>query len=77
VLFWKGASAEGVIEVEGANWPVLPIIAACGMLGALVVLTVFAAPITDYLQGTAAQLFDTTDYIRAVLGEIPATQPGQ
>ncbi len=77
VLFWKSASAEGVIEVEGANWPVLPIIAACGMLGALVVLTVFAAPITDYLQGTAAQLFDTTDYIRAVLGEIPATQSGQ
>ncbi|UKV13935.1 monovalent cation/H+ antiporter subunit D [Thalassospiraceae bacterium SW-3-3] len=77
VLFWKSASAEGVIEVEGANWPVLPIIAACVMLGALVVLTVFAAPITDYLQGTAAQLFDTTDYIRAVLGEIPATQSGQ
>lgn len=77
VLFWKSASAEGVIEVEGANWPVLPIIAASGMLVALVALTVFAAPIMDYLDGTAGQLFDTTDYIRAVLGEIPATQLGQ
>ena len=77
ILFWKSASAEGEIVIEGANWPVLPIVAACGMLVALVALTVFAASIMDYLDGTAAQLFDTTDYIRAVLGEIPVTQPGQ
>ncbi|MEK9842008.1 MAG: monovalent cation/H+ antiporter subunit D, partial [Thalassospira sp.] len=69
VLFWKSASVEGEITVEGAKWPVLPIIATCGMLGALVALTVFAGPITDYLHGVAAQIFDTSGYIQAVLGE--------
>ena len=69
VLFWKSASVEGEITVEGAKWPVLPIIATCGMLGGLVALTVFAGPITDYLHGVAAQIFDTSGYIQAVLGE--------
>lgn len=77
VLFWKSASVEGEIEVEGAKWPVLPIVASCGMLAALVALTVFAGPISDYLNGAAAQLFDTSDYIEAVLGQGALAQLGQ
>ncbi|PKR59968.1 monovalent cation/H+ antiporter subunit D [Thalassospira lohafexi] len=77
VLFWKSASAEGEIVVEGAKWPVLPIIAACGMLGGLFALTVFAGPISSYLNGTADQIFDTSQYIRAVLGDGALAQFGQ
>ena len=77
VLFWKSSSLEGEIVVEGAKWPVLPIIAACGMLGGLVALTVFAGPISSYLNGTADQIFDTSQYIRAVLGDGALAQFGQ
>lgn len=69
VLFWKSSAVEGHIdEPENAQWPVLPIVAAGGMLVALVALTVFAGPVTDYLQATAHGLIDPTDYIHAVLG---------
>jgi multicomponent K+:H+ antiporter subunit D len=77
VLFWKSASADGEITVEGAKWPVLPIIASCGMLAGLVALTIFAGPITDYLNGVSAQLFDTSQYIEAVLGENALSLAGQ
>ena len=77
VLFWKSSSLDGEIVVEGAKWPVLPIIAACGMLGGLVALTVFAGPISSYLNGTADQIFDTSQYIRAVLGDGALAQFGQ
>jgi len=77
VLFWKTASVEGEITVEGAKWPVLPVVATCVMLAALVALTVFAGPITDYLNGVSAQLFDTTQYIEAVLGEDALSLVGQ
>lgn len=77
VLFWKSASVDGEITVEGAKWPVLPIVASCGMLTALIALTVFAGPISDYLNGVAAQLFDTSDYIEAVLGQGALAQLGQ
>ncbi|CAM3608687.1 monovalent cation/H+ antiporter subunit D [Thalassospira profundimaris] len=77
VLFWKSASVDGEITVDGAKWPVLPIIASCGMLGALVALTIFAGPITDYLNGVSAQLFDTSQYIEAVLGENALSLLGQ
>lgn len=77
VLFWKSSSLDGEIVVEGAKWPVLPIIAACGMLGGLVALTVFAGPISHYLNGTADQIFDTSQYIRAVLGDGALAQFGQ
>ena len=77
VLFWKSASVHGEIVVEDANWPVLPIVAACGMLGCMIALTVFAGPISAYLNGVADQLFDTSQYIRAVLGDGALAQFGQ
>lgn len=77
VLFWKSASVEGEITVEGAKWPALPIVAACSMLGALVVLTVFGGSVMNYLDGVSAQLFNTGDYIRAVLGDGALAQLGQ
>lgn len=77
VLFWKSASVDGEITVEGAKWPVLPIIASCGMVSGLIALTIFAGPITEYLNGVAAQLFDTSHYIEAVLGENALSLVGQ
>ncbi|MFH1807044.1 MAG: monovalent cation/H+ antiporter subunit D [Pseudomonadota bacterium] len=68
VLFWKSASVEGQIETGETEWPVLPIVAAGGMVAAMIALTVFAAPIVGYLDATAAQIFDTSGYIGAVLG---------
>ncbi|WP_033067787.1 monovalent cation/H+ antiporter subunit D [Thalassospira australica] len=77
VLFWKSSSVDGEITVQGAKWPVLPIIASCGMVGALVALTVFAGPISEYLQGAAMQLFEPSQYIEAVLGENALSLVGQ
>ena len=77
VLFWKSASVDGEITVEGAKWPVLPIIASCGMVSGLIALTIFAGPITEYLNGVAAQLFDTSHYIEAVLGANALSLVGQ
>lgn len=42
--------------------------AAMVPLGALVLLSVFAGPVSVYLQETAAQLYNPAGYIRAVLG---------
>jgi len=47
------------------------------MLGALVVLTAFGGPVTDYLHSVAAQIFDTSGYIDAVLGNNAVAQLGQ
>lgn len=38
------------------------------MLAAVVALTVFAGPVSGYLEGAAAQLHDRAAYVEAVLG---------
>ena len=45
----------------------LPFVAVFALLGGLVGVTVFAGPVTDYTNATAAQLFDPSGYIDAVL----------
>jgi multicomponent K+:H+ antiporter subunit D len=77
VLFWKSSSVEGEIVVQDAKWPVLPVVASCGMLAGLVALTVFAGPISTYLQGVSVQVFETSGYIEAVLGADVLAQIGQ
>ncbi|OSQ40827.1 monovalent cation/H+ antiporter subunit D [Thalassospira mesophila] len=69
VLFWKSSAIEGEIQTASdQTFPKQTVIAAGMMLAMLVGLTVFAGPITGYLHDTSVELFDTTDYIRAVMG---------
>ncbi|GGG68868.1 monovalent cation/H+ antiporter subunit D [Salipiger pallidus] len=82
-VFWKANDADVVAaeararaEAE-ANGPAEPLpdrsasalaIAPSMMLmAALVAVTVFAGPLSRYMQATSAQLFDPVDYIEAVL----------
>ncbi|KUF10599.1 monovalent cation/H+ antiporter subunit D [Pseudoponticoccus marisrubri] len=79
VLFWKSTAqtdtpapdtAEAVTEVAGPQ-PVgvaeaAPSIMALAILGGL---AVFAGPMTRYAEGAAAELFDASAYIEAVLAE--------
>ncbi|MGR3661797.1 MAG: monovalent cation/H+ antiporter subunit D [Paracoccaceae bacterium] len=72
IIFWKCGTAE-VLEVDDDEvvqptpHTILPFVAIIGLLTLLVLLTVFAGPITDYLRSTSAQLFDPDLYIGAVL----------
>ncbi|OKH87901.1 monovalent cation/H+ antiporter subunit D [Thalassospira sp. TSL5-1] len=69
VLFWKSSAIEGDIQTASdQTFPHQTIIAAGMMLAMLVALTVFAGPVTGYLHDTSAELFDTSGYIRAVMG---------
>lgn len=79
-LFWKSAqvdapAADGTAATAGdAPAPPmtvaegLPIAAAGLMLAGMVALSAFAGPVTDYLEGTAWQLYNPVAYIQAVLG---------
>lgn len=67
-LFWKSASVEGRLELEEApQTGTLSLVAVGVLLSGLVLLTVFAGPVKQYLDLAAAQLFDTSTYVQAVL----------
>lgn len=66
-LFWKSsATPDEFPAVNGNNVPGLVAIAL--LLSASVGLTLFAGPLTAYLDATAEQVFATRQYIEAVLG---------
>ena len=69
-LFWRveGEPVEGLAEPRPG-----PLWAAGGAVAALVALTVFAGPVTGYIEGAAAQLHAPADYIGAVLGQPAVT----
>ena len=67
-LFWKSCSVEGRCTPSPVDRPVLPIVAVCILLSGTAMLTIFAGPVTAYLDQTAAQLFAPSAYIDAVLG---------
>ncbi len=67
-LFWKSSALDGLMRPAGRLHPVLPFVATGLLLGATVLLTVFAGPAADYAERTAAQLFHPSAYIEAVLG---------
>ena len=46
----------------------LPLVVCFGLIGAIVLLTIFAGPVTRYADATAEQLFTPTAYIETVLG---------
>jgi multicomponent K+:H+ antiporter subunit D len=74
LIFWKSAGVPGPAGTaatearHAAPHSGLPIAAAGAMLAAMVALTVFAGPVTGYLEATADGLYDRGAYIRAVLG---------
>jgi multicomponent K+:H+ antiporter subunit D len=61
VLFWKTA---GDAPVKAENEPVryLAFTATCGLIGSVVLLTVTAGPVSQFLGATAAQLHDPAAY---------------
>ncbi|WP_199178461.1 monovalent cation/H+ antiporter subunit D [Acidimangrovimonas sediminis] len=68
-LYWKAnAIAPGGRLSVPEERPLLPFVATGMLLAGLVALTVFAGPVTHWMQGTATQLLDRTAYITAVLG---------
>ncbi|RBI87542.1 monovalent cation/H+ antiporter subunit D [Rhodosalinus halophilus] len=82
-IFWKTTEPAQVAGDAPAEAPpplALPAVAAFTLIGAIVGLTVFAAPVVAYLEATAGQLYDPSDYIAAVLGpeapEIPPAPDG-
>lgn len=66
-LFWKTVGHPAVFDQNrsaGATTYISVGLLLAGLFG----LTLFAGPVTRYLDGTAAQVFDTGNYIKAVLG---------
>ncbi len=63
MIFWNTTESE---TTEPA--PSLPIAAAMVPLVGLILLSVFAGPLTEYTQATSEQLFNPSGYISAVLG---------
>lgn len=78
IIFWKAydADTEGHVEDDNtedmpdAERPAsLPFAASFVLVAGLVLLTVFAGPMTRYTDATAAQLFAPETYIQNVLGD--------
>ncbi|WP_371060068.1 monovalent cation/H+ antiporter subunit D [Rhodosalinus sp. 5P4] len=68
-IFWKlEAPADGAPPAGPAPAIALPAASTFVLLGAIVALTLFAGPVTSYLDNTAAQLYAPQTYISAVLG---------
>ncbi len=66
-LFWKSTGEPGSFP-EHAETNSLSLIAIGLLLAGCVGLTLFAGPLTTYLDATAEQIFATHQYIEAVLG---------
>ncbi len=78
LIFWKSHDADHNPQSEGEYaepqptpepHPGLAFTAVCGLVGGLILLTLFAGPALEYTSKTAEQLFTPEDYISAVLGE--------
>ncbi len=73
MVFWRRpddaseATAPGV--PTGATESAWALTAVLGVMAVIVIITVLAGPVGDYLQATAAQLYAPDAYIEAVLGE--------
>lgn len=66
-LFWKSTGETGSF-VDSGKRHTLSFVAIGFLLSGTVALTVFAGPLTAYLDDTAEQIFATHHYIDAVLG---------
>ncbi len=66
-LFWKSTEQAGSFPAAAEN-NALALVAIGLLLAGNVGLTLFAGPLTTYLDATAEQIFSTQHYIEAVLG---------
>jgi len=66
VLFWKSDEVPGT--AVGSPPIVLPMIAVGSLVAVLIGLTGMAGTVVDYLDATTEQLFETRQYVEAVLG---------
>ena len=65
-VFWQAGEDLGEVEVRSLEAiPVASLIALC------VGITLFAAPLMDYLSATSAYLAAPLEYVRGVLGPVP------
>ena len=73
-LFWKAVAVSGPADEEGSvetpqpQSTAIPAAVAGLLLASMVLLAVLAGPATGYLEATAAQLYDPSGSIDAVLG---------
>lgn len=68
LVFWKSAAVPAGPAAAAPARPALPLAAAGAMVGGMIALAIFAGPVSGYLEATAAGLYDTSDYLQAVLG---------
>jgi multicomponent K+:H+ antiporter subunit D len=73
ILFWQ-ASGETKSEPADTSGLRLTFVAAFGLLGSMVALTLLARPVLAFLTDTAAQVYDPAAYISAVLPQLGETQ---
>lgn len=64
----EAAAAEGEPAAAAATAAALPLVATSALLASLVALTVFAGPVSEWLDETAAQVYTPAQYVDAVLG---------
>lgn len=73
-LFWKSSAQEGRILAR-LRPRAVPFVATGGLLASIVLLTVFAGPVMMFLESTAWQIFNPSEYQSAVLfGESGGTR---
>lgn len=68
ILFWQTAQGDGAEVPSGASAGTLG--PALALLGAAVLMAVFADPVTRFTQSAAAQLLNRSAYVDAVLGPV-------
>ncbi len=76
-IFWKTTTPDPIPEdadtdatsVAAPRSPALPLLASFTLLAGIVALSVFAGPVTGYVEATADQIHTPSGYIDAVLGQ--------
>lgn len=68
VLFYRAQAVESPPPAVGASALAAEISPALGLLALCVALTIWAGPVADFTQATAAQLLQPYHYVHAVLG---------
>lgn len=68
-VFWKSRSMEGALKSSRRS-VVLSFVAVGMLLSGTVFLTIFAGPVTAYLDKAALQIFTPSVYVEAVLGYV-------
>jgi len=80
LLFWKCSTTKnelgtnesnksGSVESPTPSNIVLPSVACGTILALILMLSVFAGPISQFMDDTAEQLYDSKQYVNSVLGE--------